>query len=119
MTLIAFHILCLQRYWQKGRWIFCLHKIRSIKLAPQQSWDRPRSSENAVLSESYKAFIIDLHFAASSGLQLKNRLSLRRSMTGALQDLRAAGMRVIPCNIAMTAVSMSIGLESSQHNVVR
>ena len=28
-------------------------------------------------------------------------------------------MRVIPCRIAITAVSMSIGLESSQQNVVR
>ena len=119
MTLITFHILYSQRYWQKGRWIFSLHEKRSIKLAPTKSQDRPRSSENAVLSESYKALIIDLHFAASSGLQLKNRLSLRRSMTGALQDLRAAGMRVIPCRIAITAVSMSIGLESSQHNVER
>ena len=40
-------------------------------------------------------------------------------MTGALQDLRAAGMRVIPCRMAITAMSMSIGLESSQHNVER
>jgi len=58
--------------------------------------------------------MIDLHFAASSGLQLKNRLSFKRSITGALQDLRAAGMRVIPCRIAMTVVSTSIGLEPSQ-----
>ena len=96
MTLVTFHILCWQRYWRKEHWIFCLYKIQLIKLTPKQSRDRPRSSENAVLSESYKALIIDLHFAASSGLQLKNRLSLSRSMTGALQDLRAAGMRVIP-----------------------
>lgn len=69
-----------------------------------------KSSGKAVLSASKSDLIISLQASASSGRELKKRLSLNRSITGAFHAFSAAWMRVISRSIDRITLSISRGL---------
>ena len=78
--------------------------------------DVPNSSGKAVLSVSNRALMIDFHFVAVSALELKKRLSLRRSKTGDRQALSAGVIFVVSRMTSTIISSWSNGLHGCQCN---
>src|SRR5262245_55470695 len=91
---------------------FCLGYIVNIRKFVSRQSHLLRSSGNAVLSASKRAFVILFHFVAVSALLLKNRLSLSSSMTGLLHALNAGEIFVIARMMSTIVSSTSSGLHS-------
>ena len=93
-------------------WLFTQKRPFELETGNKWSYHSHKSSGKAVLSESKSDLITGFQDSASSGRELKKRLSLKRSATGVLHAFSAAWILVISWSTAKITSSISNGLLS-------